>query len=173
MAPQVVVTGLGIITPIGIGLNQFWNAAIEGQSGISKIPSFENLPIDTYRSRIAGQIHDFNPLDYIDEKYANRIDRYAQLGLVAATEALENAGVQMERENPDRVGVMVGAGMGGMLMGEREINQLYNTKKPNRVHPNFIPAITLNSASGLIAIVVGARGALSHDESVSTAVKRA
>jgi len=158
MAPQVVVTGLGIITPIGIGLNQFWNAAIEGRSGISKIPSFDNLPIEAYRSRIAGQIHDFNPLDYIGEKYANRIDRYAQLGLVAATEALENAGVQMERENPDRVGVIVGAGMGGMLMGEREINQLYNTKKPNRVHPNFIPAITLNSASGIIAMVVGARG---------------
>ena len=117
MAPKVVVTGLGIITPIGTGLNQFWNAAIQGHSGISKIPSFENLPIDAYRSRIAGQIHDFDPLDSIDEKYASRVDRYAQLGLVAAKEALENAGVEMERENPDRVGVMIGAGMGAMMMG--------------------------------------------------------
>ncbi len=158
MAPKVVVTGLGIITPIGTGLNQFWNAAIEGHSGISKIPSFENLPIDAYRSRIAGQIHDFDPLGYIEEKYASRVDRYAQLGLVAAKEALEDAGVQMERENPDRVGVMVGAGMGGMMMGEREISQLYDTKKPNRVHPNFIPTITLNSASGIIAMASGARG---------------
>ena len=158
MAPKIVVTGLGIITPIGIGLNQFWNAAIEGQSGISKIPSFEGLPIDTYRSRIAGQIHDFNPLDYIEEKYANRVDRYAQFGLVAAKEALEDAGIQMERENPDRVGVMVGAGMGGMMMGEREISLLYDTKKPNRVHPNFIPTITLNSASGIIAMAFGAKG---------------
>ena len=158
MAPKVVVTGLGIITPIGTGLNQFWNAAIEGRSGISKIPSFKNLPIDTYRSRIAGQIHGFDPLDYIDEKYATRVDRYAQLGLVAAKEALESAGVQMERENPDRVGVIVGAGMGGMVMGEREIFQLYETKKPNRVHPNFIPTITLNSASGIIAMAFGARG---------------
>lgn len=158
MAPTVVVTGLGIVTPIGIGLNQFWNAAIEGQSGISKIPSFEGLPIDTYRSRIAGQIHDFNPLDYIDEKYANRVDRYAQFGLVAVKEALEDAGIDMEQENPDRVGVMVGAGMGGMMMGEREISHLYDTKKPNRVHPNFIPAITLNSASGIIAMAFGAKG---------------
>ena len=158
MAPKVVVTGLGIITPIGTGLNQFWNAAIEGHSGISKIPSFESLPIDAYRSRIAGQIHDFDPLGYIEEKYASRVDRYAQLGLVAAKEALEDAGVQMERENPDRVGVMVGAGMGGMMMGEREISQLYDTKKPNRVHPNFIPTITLNSASGIIAMASGARG---------------
>ncbi len=158
MAPKVVVTGLGIVTPIGIGLNQFWNAAIEGQSGISKIPSFEGLPIDTYRSRIAGQIHDFNPLDYIDEKYANRVDRYAQFGLVAAKEALEDAGIDMEQENPDRVGVMVGAGMGGMMMGEREISHLYDTMKPNRVHPNFIPAITLNSASGIIAMAFGAKG---------------
>jgi len=158
MAPKIVVTGLGIITPIGIGLNQFWNAAIEGQSGISKIPSFEGLPIDAYRSRIAGQIHDFNPLDHIEEKYANRVDRYAQFGLVAAKEALEDAGIQMERENPDRVGVMVGAGMGGMMMGEREISLLYDTKKPNRVHPNFIPTITLNSASGIIAMAFGAKG---------------
>ena len=158
MTPKVVVTGLGIITPIGTGLNQFWNAAIEGHSGISKIPSFENLPIDAYRSRIAGQIHDFDPLGYIEEKYASRVDRYAQLGLVAAKEALEDSGVQMERENPDRVGVMVGAGMGGMMMGEREISQLYDTKKPNRVHPNFIPTITLNSASGIIAMASGARG---------------
>ena len=158
MAPKVVVTGLGIITPIGTGLNQFWNAAIEGHSGISKIPSFENLPIDAYRSRIAGQIHDFDPLGYIEEKYASRVDRYAQLGIVAAKEALEDSGVQMERENPDRVGVMVGAGMGGMMMGEREISQLYDTKKPNRVHPNFIPTITLNSASGIIAMASGARG---------------
>ena len=158
MAPKVVVTGLGIITPIGTGLNQFWNAAIEGHSGISKIPSFENLPIDAYRSRIAGQIHDFDPLDSIDEKYASRVDRYAQLGLVAAKEALENAGVEMERENPDRVGVMIGAGMGAMMMGEREISQLYGTNKPNRVHPNFIPTITLNSASGIIAMAFGARG---------------
>ena len=154
MAPQVVVTGLGIITPIGIGLNQFWNAAIEGRCGISKIPSFENLPIDAYRSRIAGQIHDFDPLAYVDEKYATRVDRYAQLGLVAAKEALEDAGVDMDREKSDRVGVMVGAGMGGMMMGEREISQLYDTKKPNRVHPNFIPTITLNSASGIIAMAL-------------------
>lgn len=158
MAPQVVVTGLGIVTPIGIGVTEFWDAAIAGRSGISAIPSFENLPIEAYRSRIAGQIRDFDPFQYVDEKFAGRVDRYAQFGLVAAKEAIEHAGIDMARENPDRVGVMVGAGMGGMMMGEREISQLYDTQKPNRVHPNFIPTITLNSASGIIAMAFGAKG---------------
>lgn len=158
MAPKVVVTGLGIVSPIGIGLGTFWKHAVEGRSGITKLQSFADLPAETYRSRIAGQILNFNPQEYIDGTLANRVDRYAQLGLVAAKEALTDAGVRMEKEIPERVGVIVGAGMGGMMMGEREIAQLYNTRKPNRVHPNFIPAITLNSASGILALAFGMKG---------------
>jgi len=158
MAPKVVVTGLGIITPIGCGISEFWKAALDGQSGISPIPALGGLSPETYRSRIAGQIHDFVPQRFIDEKLANRVDRYAQLALVATQEAISDAGVNMNKENPERVGVMVGAGMGGMMIGEREITQLYDSGKPNRVHPNFIPSITLNSASGIIAMAHGAKG---------------
>ena len=158
MAPKVVVTGLGIITPIGCGISEFWKAALDGRSGISPIPALGELNPETYRSRIAGQIHGFIPQGFIDEKLANRVDRYAQLGLVATQEAITDAGVNMQKEKPERVGVMVGAGMGGMVMGEREITQLYDTGKPNRVHPNFIPTITLNSASGIIAMAHGAKG---------------
>ena len=158
MAPKVVVTGLGIITPIGCGMSEFWKAAIDGHSGISAIPALGKLNPEMYRSRIAGQIHDFVPQRFLDEKLANRVDRYAQLGLVAAQEAIADAGVNMGKENPERIGVMVGAGMGGMVIGEREITQLYDSGKPNRVHPNFIPSITLNSASGIIAMAHGAKG---------------
>ena len=158
MAPTVVATGLGIVSPIGIGLDEFWKNAVAGHSGITKLQSLEDLPAESYRSRIAGQIPAFYPQASIDDALTSRVDRYAQFGLVAAKEALTDAGLRLEKESPERVGVMVGAGMGGMLMGEREIAQLYEVKKPSRVHPSFIPTITLNSASGIIALAFGAKG---------------
>lgn len=158
MAPKVVVTGLGIVSPLGIGIEKFWKAACEGQSGISEISSFGPFPMEGYRSRIAGQVHDFNPQEFPEEKFISRVDRYAQFGLVAAQQALLDAGLQLDREPSHRIGVIVGAGMGGMVMGEREITQLYQSEKPHRVHPNFIPTITLNSASGIIGMAFGAKG---------------
>ncbi len=158
MTPTVVVTGLGIVSPIGIGVDTFWNNAIAGRSGIMKLRSFEHLPAETYRSRVAGQIQDFNPQAFGNEGLTDRVDRYAQFGLAVTKEALDDAGIRLENELPERVGVMVGAGMGGMLMGEREITQLYETRKPSRVHPSFIPTITLNSASGILALAFGAKG---------------
>ena len=95
MAPKVVVTGLGIISPIGIGVSNFWKAALEGRQGISAIKSFGDLPIEQYRSRVAGQIHNFNPQEFLDEKHFARVDRYAQFGLVAAKEAILDAGIRM------------------------------------------------------------------------------
>jgi 3-oxoacyl-[acyl-carrier-protein] synthase II len=103
-------------------------------------------------------VRDFAVERFIDSVHGERVDRYAQFGLVAAKEALADSGLQMAKENPHRIGVMVGAGMGGMVMGEREITQLYQQQKPHRVHPNFIPVITLNSASGIIAMAHGAKG---------------
>lgn len=158
MAPTVVVTGLGIVSPIGIGVGEFWKNAIAGRSGITKLQSFENLPAETYRSRIAGQVPDFNPQACGNDGLASRVDRYAQFGLAAAREAITDAGIRPETESPERVGVMVGAGMGGMPIAERELSQLYETKKPSRVHPSFIPTITLNSASGILALAFGAKG---------------
>lgn len=158
MSARVVVTGLGVVSPIGIGVSEFWKSALSGRSGITTIKSFEPFPMESYRSRVAGQVHDFSPDRLLDGVHAERVDRYAQFALVAAKEALADAGLQMNRENPHRVGVMVGAGMGGMVMGEREITQLYQQQKPHRVHPNFIPMITLNSASGIVSMAYGAKG---------------
>jgi 3-oxoacyl-[acyl-carrier-protein] synthase II len=158
MRARVVVTGMGIVSPIGIGVKEFWNAALAGQSGISTITSFEPFSMDGYRSKVAGQVRNFSVAQFIDSVHGERVDRYAQFALVATQEAMADSGLQMTKENPHRVGVIVGAGMGGMVMGEREITQLYEQQKPHRVHPNFIPVITLNSASGIVAMVYGAKG---------------
>jgi 3-oxoacyl-[acyl-carrier-protein] synthase II len=158
MRARVVVTGLGVVSPIGIGVSEFWKAALDGRSGISLISGFDPFPMDGYRSKVAGQVRDFSSERYLDSTHADRVDRYAQFALVAAKEALADSGLKMDKENPHRVGVIVGAGMGGMVMGEREITQLYQQQRPHRVHPNFIPVITLNSASGIVAMASGAKG---------------
>lgn len=158
MHTRVVVTGLGVVSPIGIGLAPFWTAALEGRSGITSLRPLADFPLEAYRSRVAGQVLDFDPAAYLDSSYGERVDRYAQFALVAAKEALADSGLRMDRDTPHRIGVIVGAGMGGMVMGEREITQLYRSQKPNRVHPNFIPTITLNSASGIVAMACGAKG---------------
>jgi 3-oxoacyl-[acyl-carrier-protein] synthase II len=135
MKTRVVITGLGVVSPIGIGVKEFWKAAMEGR-----------------------QIENFDLGQYLDFPQGGRVDRFAQFALVAAKEALADSGLRMDREEPHRVGVIVGAGMGGMVMGEREVVQLYQQLRPHRVHPNLIPAITLNSASGILAMAYGAKG---------------
>ena len=158
MTSRVVITGLGVVSPIGIGVPQFWKSLLAGESGITAITSFDPFPIDGYRSKIAGQIPQFSADQYLPGGQGDRVDRYAQFALVATQEAVTDAGLRMEKEHPHRVGVVVGAGMGGMVMGEREIKQLYDQQRPQRVHPNFIPVITLNSASGIVAVAQGAKG---------------
>ncbi len=158
MAGRVVITGLGVVSPIGIGVGDFWKSAMAGQSGISAITSFDPFPMDGYRSKVAGQVRGFSSEQHIGSAHGDRVDRYAQFALAASREALSDSGMRMEKESPHRVGVIVGAGMGGMVMGEREITQLYLHQKPHRVHPNFIPVITLNSASGIVAMATGAKG---------------
>jgi 3-oxoacyl-[acyl-carrier-protein] synthase II len=158
MKTRVVITGLGVVSPIGIGIKEFWKAAMEGRSGVTAIKSFDPFPLEGYRSRVAGQIENFDLSRYLDFPQGGRVDRFAQFALVAAKEALADSGLRMDREDAHRVGVIVGAGMGGMVMGEREVTQLYQQLRPHRVHPNLIPAITLNSASGVLAMAYGAKG---------------
>lgn len=155
---RVVVTGLGIVSPIGIGVDAFWKGALEGRSGISAVRHFDGLPMEQYRCRVAGQVSDFVPGQYLDSPLMERVDRYAQFALVAAKEALADSGLPLTPKTSQRVGVIMGAGMGGMVMGEHEITQLYNAQRPNRVHPNFIPTITLNSAAGAVAMATGVKG---------------
>ena len=158
MNTRVVVTGLGVVSPIGIGVPTFWKAALAGRSGITAVKAFGDLPLDAYRCRVAGPVTGFESVRFPESINPDRVDRYAQFAVVATQEALADSGLRMDGEHPHRVGVIVGAGMGGMVMGEREITQLYQSQKPNRVHPNFIPTITLNSASGIVAMAHGAKG---------------
>src|SRR3989440_1630712 len=158
MQRRIVITGLGVVSPIGIGVSQFEKAALEGRSGITALRPWAGFPLDAYRCQIGGQVRDFQVAQFLEAGVAERVDRYAQFAMVASTEALRDASLAMEHEEPHRVGVIVGAGMGGMMMGEREITKLYLSQRPERVHPNFIPTITLNSASGLLAIQHGAKG---------------
>lgn len=155
---RVVVTGLGIVSPIGIGVDAFWKGALEGRSGISAVRHFDGLPMEQYRCRVAGQVPEFVPAQYLDSPLMERVDRYAQFALAAAKEALADSGLPLTPKTSQRVGVIMGAGMGGMVMGEHEITQLYNAQRPNRVHPNFIPTITLNSAAGAVAMATGVKG---------------
>jgi 3-oxoacyl-[acyl-carrier-protein] synthase II len=158
MTTRVVITGLGVVSPIAMGVGEFWKAALAGVSGVSVVAAMDSMPMETFRSRVAGQVQNFDPGAYFDAVQAERLDRHAQFGLVAAREAVTDAGLSMEREAAHRVGVIMGAGMGAMLMGERELTKLYLELKPNRVSPGFIPTITLNSAAGLIALAHGAKG---------------
>jgi len=158
MKTRVVITGLGIVSPIGIGVKDFWKAAMEGRSGVTAVKSFDPFPLEGYRSRVAAQIENFDLSQHLDFPQGTRGDRFAQFDLVAAKEALADSGLRMDREEAHRIGVIVGAGMGGMVMGEREVTQLYQQLRPHRVHPNLIPAITLNSASGILAMAYGAKG---------------
>ena len=152
------MTGLGVVSPIGIGVGRFWKAALAGRSGVSAIRAFEGLPMDVYRSRVAGQIHDFDATQYVEGPHVERVDRYAQFAMVATREAVADSGLRLDRENPHRIGTIVGAGMGGMLIAEQEYHRVYQNLRPNRVTPNFIPMVTLNSASGVLAIMYGAKG---------------
>src|SRR6266540_1136611 len=158
MKKRIVITGLGVVSPIGIGVGEFWKAALAGDCGISAVPAFDSLPMEAYRSRVVGRVRNFHPATYLDSAQAERLDRYAQFGLVVAKEAITDAALRMDQEASYRVGVIVGAGMGAMTLGERELTKLYLELKPNRVPPNFIPAITMNSLSGLIALAHGAKG---------------
>src|SRR2546422_7366915 len=119
MKKRVVITGLGVAWRIGAGVGEFWKAALAGSSGISAVAPFDTLPMDAFRSRVVGRVRDFNPAAHLDSGQADRLDRYAQFGLVAAKEAITDAGLRMDQEAPYRVGVIVGAGLGPVAQGER------------------------------------------------------
>jgi 3-oxoacyl-[acyl-carrier-protein] synthase II len=161
VSKRVVVTGLGVVSPIGIGVDAFWENALAGRSGITAIEPWAelpDLPLDGYRSQVAGRVLNFDPSELPENIQADRYDRYAQLALLATKQAVADARLRIGRDKAHRVGVIMGAGMGGMLIGEEEFAKVYLRGRPHRVHPNFIPMITLNSASGIIAIAFGATG---------------
>jgi 3-oxoacyl-[acyl-carrier-protein] synthase II len=152
---RALITGAGAITPLGAGVENFWDAALHGKSGIGEITLFDPSP---FPSQIAGECSDFDPTDFMNKKAARRMDRYAQLGIAAGLEAAESAGiVDLIREKPERVGIVIGSGIGGLSTWEREYRVL-SERGPGRVSPFLITMMVPNMAAGQLAIMLGATG---------------
>ncbi len=162
MVHQVVVTGMGVVSPIGIGVEEFSKSLFLGKNGVGKITHFDPSP---YRSRMAGEVKNFDPYSYLPPKEVKRMDRFTQLGMVAAEEAVRQAEITDEDNDPGTIGVLVGSGVGGLRTIEREQTTLLE-KGPQRVSPFLVPMLITDSTSALIAIKYGFYG---PNFSVSTA----
>ena len=151
---RVVITGVGMITPLGIGVEQSWNGLLAGRSGIGKITQFDAANFPT---RIAGEVDGFNPEEYIEPKEIKKMDRFIHFALAAAQMAMNDSGLKITDENADRAGVIVGSGIGGLRSIEHYHSVLLE-KGPRRITPFFIPMLVVNLASGQISIRFGAKG---------------
>ncbi len=152
---RALITGMGAVTPLGTGVENFWDAALHGKSGVREIDLFDTSP---YPSRIAGQCWDFDPVDFIGKKEARRMDRYAQFGVAAGLQAAEDAGIsETIRSAPERVAIIIGSGIGGISTWEHEYEVLHE-RGPKRVSPFLITMMVPNMAAGQLAIALGATG---------------
>ncbi|MBQ9364965.1 MAG: beta-ketoacyl-ACP synthase II [Schwartzia sp.] len=154
MKNRVVITGIGVVSPIGIGKDNFWNALVEGKNGIDRITRFDPT---NYACKIAGEVQDFNPTDFIDKKETKRMDRYAQFSLAASKLAIEDAGLDLAKENPDRIGTYIGAGIGGIETMHSQYEKLF-AKGPHFISPFFIPMMIANMAAAHVSIAFGLHG---------------
>ncbi len=153
---NAVISGLGILSPIGNNLPEFWQALCEGQNGVGPLRPFDNFAPEDYSCRVAAQV-DVDPKGMLERDYWS-FDRSAQLALLASRQATADAGLDLEREDPYKIAVIAGSGMGGMVFGERELHKLNEKRNPRRVHPTLIAGTTLNAVSGAISLDTGAKG---------------
>lgn len=151
---KVVVTGLGVVSPVGTGVQKFWQSLVEGKSGIRPISHFDASKFDC---RIAGNVIDYNPLDHFSTKEARNLAQFVQFAVVASKEAIAHAKLDLSQCDLDRVGVLIGSGIGSIDTIEHEY-QKYLEKGPSRISPHFIPKIIINEAAGQVSIQTGARG---------------
>lgn len=154
MNRRVVITGLGAITPVGNDVDTFWNSIKEGKCGIDFIKAFD---VTDFKAKLAAEVKDFNPEDYMEKKEAKRTDRFCQFALAAASQAMEDSKLDLETLDKERLGVILGSGIGGISTIEEQHAKLLE-KGPNRVSPMVIPMIIANMASGNVAIKYGAKG---------------
>lgn len=152
---RVVITGVGAITPIGIGKDNFWNSLLEGKSGIGYITKFDT---ERHETKIAAEVKDFNPQDFIDKKEARRMDRFAQYAVAATRLAIKDGNIDLDSLNRERIGVVIGSGIGGIESLESE-KEKYMEKGPGRVSPLFIPMMISNMAAGQVSMNFGLKGA--------------
>ncbi len=151
---RVVVTGLGMLSPLGLSVDKTWTRILAGESGIGEITHFD---CSDYSTRFAGQINDFDPQEYIDKKEAKKMDRFIQLGIAAGKQALADSGLAVTSDNAHRVGVAIGSGIGGLEQIEQNHVKLMNSG-PRRVSPFFVPSTITNMISGFLSIMEGLKG---------------
>ena len=151
---RVVVTGMGAITPIGNSVEEFWNSIKEGKTGFGSITYFDTAD---YRCKLAAEVKDFDPAQYMDKKSARRMEQFCQFAVAAAGQAISDAGLTMEQEDPYMVGCSVGSGIGSLQAMEREYDRL-KEKGPGRVGPMLVPLMISNMAAGNVSIAYGLKG---------------
>lgn len=151
---RVVVTGMGAITPIGNSVEEFWNGIKEGRTGFGPITYFDTAD---YRCKLAAEVKDFDPAQYMDKKSARRMEQFCQFAVAAAGQAISDAGLDMEQEDPYMVGCSVGSGIGSLQAMEREYDRL-KEKGPGRVGPMLVPLMISNMAAGNVSIAYGLKG---------------
>jgi 3-oxoacyl-[acyl-carrier-protein] synthase II len=151
---RVVITGLGVISPLGNDIDTFWNHLIQGKSGVSTITRFDT---SDFAVKIAAEVKDFNPLDFMNKKDAKRMDRFVQFAVAASKMALEHAGLDMDKVEKERVGTYIGSGIGGLETLEEQ-HKVMMKRGPRRVSPFFVPMMIANMASGIVSIQIGAKG---------------
>lgn len=151
---RVVVTGMGAITPIGNSVEEFWNGIKEGKTGFGPITYFDTAD---YRCKLAAEVKDFDPTQYMDKKSARRMEQFCQFAVAAAGQAITDAGLTMEQEDPYMVGCSVGSGIGSLQAMEREYDRL-KEKGPGRVGPMLVPLMISNMAAGNVSIAYGLKG---------------
>ena len=154
MERRVVITGLGAITPIGNNVEEFWKGIKQGKCGIDQITEFD---ASNYKVKLAGEVKNYNPEEYFERREAKRMDKFSQFAIIAAREAWKDSGLDKEKENMERIGVIVGSGIGGLGTIEKENRSLVE-KGPDRVSPMYIPMAIGNMAAGNIAIDLGTKG---------------
>ena len=151
---RVVVTGLGIVSPVGIGVSEAWKNIVAGQSGITRISRFD---ASTFSSQIAGEVKGFDPAQYLSAKEARRFDTFIHYGLAASIEALKDSGLDLEREAREMIGVCVGSGIGGLPLIE-DTHNAYLAGGPRKITPFFVPGSIINMISGQLSIMYGLKG---------------
>jgi 3-oxoacyl-[acyl-carrier-protein] synthase II len=154
LSRRVVVTGVGLVSAVGIGTEETWASCLAGKSGISRITSFDP---EKYNCRIAGEVRDFDPLRWIEKKETKKMGRFIQFAVAASEFAMESAALKIAPEQAEASGVFIGSGIGGFEVIEREHKVLLE-KGPDRISPFFIPATIINLASGYVSIRTGAKG---------------
>ena len=155
---KVVITGLGLVTPVGIGVTNSWKSIIEGQSGISNITNFDTNSFESsFSSTIAGEVKDFDPKAYLNPKDARRMDTFIQYGLVAAYEAFNDSGLEVNETNAERIGTSIGSGIGGVNLIEQQAESL-RVGGPRKISPFFVPGTIINMVAGNLSIALGLKG---------------